>query len=186
VLGVHGGEELAVPAIVLGADDSWMILLRRSRRCSRVRPPSSGRWRLIEAVLNALEQAGDADLDEFVQVAGGDSEKFDAFEEGVGGVLGFFEDALVEAHPGLVAAEEEVLDRGWGVLFSGRLRGAELGSAVRRGVRRGDLRVVHAGTTRLSHRRLPADDGQVNAMRGRRLSRALFEPLCRLIGQIPR
>jgi hypothetical protein len=52
------------------------------------------------AVLDLLEQAGDADLDEFVKIAGGDGEKFNALKDRVVGVASLFEDSLVELQPG--------------------------------------------------------------------------------------
>ena len=60
--------------------------------------------RLFVAIFNALQDAGDADFDELIEVAGGDGEDLDALKDGVGGVLRLFEDAAVEGHPGFVAA----------------------------------------------------------------------------------
>jgi hypothetical protein len=59
-----------------------------------------------EAFFEALQDTGDADFDELVEVAGGDGEKLDALEQGVGGVVGFFQDAAVELEPALVAIDE--------------------------------------------------------------------------------
>jgi len=84
--------------------------------------------REVEAFFEALQDTGDADLDELVEVAGGDGEKLDAFEEGVGGVVGFFEDAAVELKPALVAIDEAATGRccgnfrgaaGWGLARCG-------------------------------------------------------------------
>ena len=66
---------------------------------------------LADAVLDALQDAGDADLDELVEIAGGDGEELDALEQGIALVLSLFEDAAVEAEPGVVAIEEELLGR---------------------------------------------------------------------------
>ena len=60
----------------------------------------------IEAFFEALHDTGDANLDELIEVAGRDGKKFDALEQGVGGVVGFFEDAAVELEPALVAIDE--------------------------------------------------------------------------------
>jgi hypothetical protein len=57
-------------------------------------------------VLGLLHQASDADLDELVQVARGDGEKFYAFEQRIAFVARLFEDALIELHPGKVSVEE--------------------------------------------------------------------------------
>ena len=62
--------------------------------------------RLAIAVLGLLHQAGQANLDELVQVAGGDSQKFHAFQKGIAGIAGFFEDALIKVHPGEVPIKE--------------------------------------------------------------------------------
>jgi hypothetical protein len=61
-----------------------------------------------------LEDSGDADLDELVEVARGDGEKFDALEERVGGVVGFFQNAAVELEPTLVAIDEAATGWCWG------------------------------------------------------------------------
>jgi hypothetical protein len=61
------------------------------------------------AVFDALQDAGDADLDELVEIAGGDGEELDPLEEGIGFVLGLFEDAAVKAEPGFIPAKEEIL-----------------------------------------------------------------------------
>jgi hypothetical protein len=60
--------------------------------------------RLFVAVFNSLEHAGDADLDELIEVACGDGEKFDAFEQRVGGILRLFQNPAVKGHPGFVTA----------------------------------------------------------------------------------
>ena len=73
------------------------------------------------AVFNALHQAGLADFDEFVEIAGGDGQELDPLEQGIGGVLGFFEHAPVEVHPGFVSGEKEALLR---ALRSGHKLGA--------------------------------------------------------------
>ena len=64
---------------------------------------------LAVAVFNALHEAGLADFDVLVEVGAGDGEELDALEERVGGVFGFFEDAAIELHPGVVAAVKELL-----------------------------------------------------------------------------
>jgi hypothetical protein len=50
----------------------------------------------IATVFDQLLEGGDADFEEFVEVRADDGEEFEAFEEGLGGVLGLFEYALVE------------------------------------------------------------------------------------------
>jgi hypothetical protein len=53
----------------------------------------------IAAVFDQLFEGGDTDFEEFVEVGADDGEKLETFEEGLGGVLGLFEDALIEFEP---------------------------------------------------------------------------------------
>ena len=62
--------------------------------------------RLAVAVLDALHEAGLADFDVFVEVAAGDGQELDPLEQGIGRVLGLFEHATVELHPGRIASVE--------------------------------------------------------------------------------
>ncbi len=78
----------------------------------------------VETFFHALEDTGDANLDELIEVAGGDSEEFDALEERVGSVVGLFEDAAVELKPALVAIDETAT--GW--------QGGSFGGAAGRGL----------------------------------------------------
>jgi hypothetical protein len=55
------------------------------------------------AVLGALQQAGEANLDVFVEIAAGDGEKLDPLQDGIGGVLGLFQHTAVEVDPRFVA-----------------------------------------------------------------------------------
>jgi hypothetical protein len=59
-----------------------------------------------EAFFELLEDTGDTDLDELVEVAGGDGEELYSLEERVGGVVSFLEDAAIELEPALVAIDE--------------------------------------------------------------------------------
>jgi hypothetical protein len=59
-----------------------------------------------EGFFELLEDAGDADFDELVEVAGGNGEELDALEQRIGAVFGFFEDAAIEEEPALVAIDE--------------------------------------------------------------------------------
>ncbi len=61
------------------------------------------------AVFNALHDAGNANLDKLIQIAGGDGEELDPFEQGIFRILGFFEDAAIKAQPRFVAADKETL-----------------------------------------------------------------------------
>ena len=64
---------------------------------------------LAISVLDALHEAGLADFDIFVEIGAGDGEKLDPFEEGIGGVFGFFKDAAIELHPRVVASGKKLL-----------------------------------------------------------------------------
>jgi hypothetical protein len=59
----------------------------------------------VGAVFDALQEAGDADFDKFVEIVGGDGEELDAFEERIAEVASFFEDAAIEFQPLEVAVE---------------------------------------------------------------------------------
>ena len=61
--------------------------------------------RLAVAVLDLLQESGEADFDKFVEVAGGNGEEFDALEQRIGFVLSFFKDAAIEGEPRLVPVE---------------------------------------------------------------------------------
>jgi hypothetical protein len=61
-----------------------------------------------DVAFDLLFEAGDADFEELVEVGAGDGEELDAFEEWVGGVERFVEDALVEREPAEFAAEEVI------------------------------------------------------------------------------
>ena len=74
--------------------------------CSRRHAVGAG---FVVAVFDALHQARHADLDILVEVAGGDGQELDPLEQGIGGVLRLLKNAAVEAQPGLVAAEEQLL-----------------------------------------------------------------------------
>ena len=83
-----------------------------------MRPPGVKMLGQAEAFLEALQDSGDADLDELVEVAGGDGEEFDALEQGVWSSSGLFEDAAIELQPALVAVDEATVPEGsrasWG------------------------------------------------------------------------
>ena len=64
---------------------------------------------LAISVLRLLHQARESHLDEFVQVARGDAEKFHALEQRIAGIARLFENPLVKLHPGKVAIEESLI-----------------------------------------------------------------------------
>ncbi len=86
-----------------------------------------------EVFFELLEDACDADFDELVKVGGGDGEELEALEKGIGGVVGFFEDALVEEEPGFVAIEVAGVGAGLGGSEDSRCGGFARGGFFRGG-----------------------------------------------------
>ena len=58
------------------------------------------------SLLDLLQEAGEADLDELVEIARGDGQEFHALEERIRRIARFFENALVELQPREVAIQE--------------------------------------------------------------------------------
>ena len=81
----------------------------------------------LRALLDFLQEARDADFDELVEVVGGDSKKFSAFEERIADVAGFFEDTAIELQPLDVAVEvvARIIERDAGHRLSFCLVGEE-------------------------------------------------------------
>ena len=100
------GEQLLVPAVVLCGDKGVDFGGEGGEGFVGAEAVEAG---LAVAVLDALHEAGLADFDVLVEVGAGDGEELDALQQGIGGVFGFFKDAAVELHPGVVAAVEELL-----------------------------------------------------------------------------
>src|SRR5579862_4715080 len=59
-------------------------------------------------MLDFLQETGNADFHEFVQIVGRDGEEFHAFEEWILAVLGLLQNAVIECHPLQVAIEIEL------------------------------------------------------------------------------
>ncbi len=100
------GDQKIVPAGVLRGDEGLQVgaepLEAHIRRQTLV---LLMRRRLPLAVFNALQQAGEADLDELIQVAGGDGEELHTLQQGIRRVLRLLQHALVEGEPGVIAPE---------------------------------------------------------------------------------
>ena len=60
----------------------------------------------VVAVFELLQQAADTDLKEFVQVAGGDGQKFHAFQQRIAKVSRFFKHAPIEFQPRCFAVQK--------------------------------------------------------------------------------
>jgi hypothetical protein len=99
-------EELLIPALVLGCDELVDVGGEDFKGLVGAKAVVSG---LAIAVFNALHESGLAHLNVLVKIVGGDGEEFYALQEGVGGVLGFLEDAPIELHPGVIPSVEELL-----------------------------------------------------------------------------
>jgi hypothetical protein len=84
------GDEAVVPAgtlivgeqVELGAEAVHALILRQST-CIYVRGEA-------DSFLELLQDTGNSNLNELVEVTGGDGEKLDALEERIGGVVGLF------------------------------------------------------------------------------------------------
>ena len=100
------GEQEVVPAAVLGFDEGVDFGGEGGERLIGTKAVVA---LLAVAVFNALHEAGLADFHIFVKVGTGNGEKLDPFEERIGGVFSFFEDAAIELHPGVVASGKELL-----------------------------------------------------------------------------
>jgi hypothetical protein len=61
------------------------------------------RARLAVAMLGLLHQTRQAHFDELVQITNGDGEKFHPFQKRVALVARFFQNTLIELHPGEVS-----------------------------------------------------------------------------------
>ena len=68
-------------------------------------PAIVGQLRQAAVFFQALQYAGNANLDEFIQIAAGDGEKFHLFQQWVGGVVSLFQHSAVEEQPAFVAVD---------------------------------------------------------------------------------
>ena len=100
------GEEQVVPAAVLRFNEAVNFGGQRSQGLIGAKAVVT---RFPVAVLDALHEAGLTDFDVFIEIGSGDGKEFDTFEQRISGVFGFFEDAAVELHPGVVASGKELL-----------------------------------------------------------------------------
>ena len=96
-------EQLVVPAGVLGVHEAVDFGGQFGQGFVGTQAIVAG---LPVAVLDALHEAGLADFHIFVQVAAGNGQELDAFEKRIGRVLGLFEHAAVELHPGRITPVE--------------------------------------------------------------------------------
>src|SRR5580698_9917274 len=105
-IGIEGWAQVLRPATVLVADEIVHVLDDDIKSLAGRQSIEAG---LGVAILNALHDAGHTDLDKLIQVAGGNCQELDPFENWIVGVLGFFEDATIKAQPRFIAADKETL-----------------------------------------------------------------------------
>lgn len=63
----------------------------------------------LGAMFDLLKKAGDADFDEFVEIVGGDGQKFDAFKKRIAVVASLIEHTLIEGQPLEVAVQVKAM-----------------------------------------------------------------------------
>ena len=93
---------LLVPALVLQAGKFLGLARDHIALFDGAQAVEAG---LSVSVFNALQKAGDPDLEEFVQIAGGDGQKPDPFQNGISFIFGLFQDTTIEAQPGGLGVE---------------------------------------------------------------------------------
>ena len=81
----------------------------------------------IATVFDQLFEGGDADFEKLIEVRADDGKKFESFEEGLGGVLGLFEDALIKGKPAEFTIEVRGGVEGHQGIISERSRKDEVG-----------------------------------------------------------
>jgi hypothetical protein len=97
------GTQACVPAVVLVLDK---LVGQLGKNVSFGGERESVRSRFVVAVFDLLHHRGDADFEEFVEVAGADGKKFQPFEKRVALIFGFLEHTAIEREPGRVAVEK--------------------------------------------------------------------------------
>ena len=94
------------PAAVLIADKRVHVLDHDIQGLAR-RQAVEARFGI--PVFNALHDAGNANFDKLIQIAGGNGQELDPFQQGIVWILGFFEHTAVKAQPRFIAADKETL-----------------------------------------------------------------------------
>jgi hypothetical protein len=100
------GKKKVVPAAVLGLHEAVDFSRESGERFIWSEAVVTG---FTITVLDALHEAGLTNFDVFIEIGSGDGEKLDPFEQRIGRVFSFFEDAAIELHPGVVASGKELL-----------------------------------------------------------------------------
>src|SRR4029079_4823662 len=98
-------EKEVIPAAVLGLDEAVDFSCQCGKGFVRAETVVT---RFAIAVLDALHEAGLGYCDIFCQVGSGNGKELNPFEQRICGIFGFFEDAAIELHPGVVASGKEL------------------------------------------------------------------------------
>ncbi len=97
------GPQALVPAGILFFDELVSCVLDQFALLHHGEPVGSGG---VVAVFELLQQAADPDLEEFIQIVGGNGEKLHAFEQRVTEISGFFEHAPIKLQPRCFAVKK--------------------------------------------------------------------------------
>ena len=81
----------------------------------------------IATVFDQLFEGGDADFEELIEIGADDGEEFESFEEGLGWILGLFENALIKGKPTELTIEVRGGVEGHQGIISERSRKDEVG-----------------------------------------------------------
>ena len=98
----HRGTNLVIPALVLFFDKLVSLAIDQFPLFGQVEPFGAG---LVEAIFQLLYQPGDANFEKLVQVTGANREEFEALEQWIIVIFGFFQNAPVEREPGSFAID---------------------------------------------------------------------------------
>ena len=99
-------QQMFVPAMVLRGHKAVHLGRQLGQRFGWAQAVKA---RPTRAILNALHQAGLADLNLLIQVRAGNGQELDPLQQRGCLVPGFFEHTPVELHPGVVPAVKELL-----------------------------------------------------------------------------
>jgi len=105
-------DEAIIPAGVLVVGELMEALAEAIYALIRGESGFIGLLEQAHALFKLLQDSCDTDLDEFIEVAGGDGEELYSLEDWVGGIVGFFEDAVIELKPAFITIDETVFQKG--------------------------------------------------------------------------
>ena len=103
--GLQRRNQIVAPALILLVHETVNFRGEFGEDLFRYSSVGTG---LAIPVLGLLHQAGKAHLDELVQIARGNAQKFHTLQERITWVTRLFENPLIELHPGQMAIEESL------------------------------------------------------------------------------